>query len=299
MGEAYRPLKPSRIVTCEVRGLKYAVRMWGPDSASPLMLLHGLREGSSTFQFLVDALKGSWRIVAPDWRGHGLTQSAHQGQWFHEYVADLHALIQTFFPEESPSVVGHSLGGNVASVYAGLRPEKIKRMVSIDGFGMIAVKPPDFRNLLSHWIDAQRKPEPRRYASVQEMAHKLAAANRRLTWDKALFLAGNMSRPLDDGGFTWQFDLVERRSMPTMRTLEEWAACWQRISADKLWIAASDPRPGTVASDPQAFAWVVEQIGKNSLVRVPETGHNVHHDSPGALAAVIEPFLRGERSSFD
>lgn len=295
MDEAYRPIKPSRTVTCDVRGLKYAVRIWGADSAPAFMLLHGTRDSSPTFQFLVDALRGSWRIVSPDWRGHGQTESAHRGQWFHDYLADLDVLVQALFPDGPLSLVGHSLGGNVASIYAGLKPEKVKRMVSIDGFGMIPIEPADFRNLLSHWIDGRRIPKSKRYASVSEMADKLIAANRRLTRDKALFLAGSMSRALDDGGFTWQFDLVDRRSMPTMRALEEWAACWRCISADRLWVTASDPRPGTVASDPKAFAWVVEQIGENSLVRLPETGHNVHHDSPAALAAIIEPFLRGER----
>lgn len=295
MDEAYRPVKVSHTVTCDVRGLKYSVRVWGADSDPALMLLHGVRDSSPTFQFLVDALKGRWRIVAPDWRGHGQTQSAYQGQWFHDYVADLEVLIQRFFPDEPVSLIGHSLGGNVASVYAGLRPAKIKRMISIDGFGMIPMKAADFRNVLSHWIDAQRKPKPKRYASVAEMAGKLMAANRRLSRDKALFLARHMARPLDDGGFTWQFDLVDRRSIPTMRSLEEWGACWQQISADKLWIASSDPRPGTVASDPKAFAWVVEQIGRGAIVRLPETGHNVHHDSPAPLAAIIESFLRGER----
>jgi len=295
MDEEYRPDNVSRTVTRDIRGLKYAVRIWGADSDPAFMLLHGVRDSSSTFQFFVDSLMGSWRVVAPDWRGHGQTQSAYQGQWFHDYVADLEVLIQSFFPDGPLSLVGHSLGGNVASVYAGLRPDKIKRMVSIDGFGMIPVKPADFRNLLSHWIDAERQSKPKRYASVAEMADKLVAANHRLSWTKALFLARQMARPLDGGGFTWQFDLMDRRSMPTMRTLEEWGACWEHISADTLWIAASDPRPGTVGSDLKAFAWIVEQIGKASIVRLPETGHNVHHDSPGRLAAVVEPFLRGER----
>jgi len=239
-------------------------------------------------------LTGSWRIVAPDWRGHGVTESAHQGEWFHDYVADLEVLIQRFFQDEPLSLVGHSLGGNVASVYAGLRPTKIKRMVSIDGFGMIPTKPAEFRNRLSYWIDPQRQPKPKRYASVADMADKLVAANRRLSWPKALFLAHQMSRPLDGGGFTWRFDLVDRRSIPSLHTLEEWAACWEQIHADTLWIAASDPRPGTVGSDPKAFAWVAERIGKGKIVRLPETGHNVHHDSPRPLAAIIEPFLRGE-----
>ena len=185
------------------------------------------------------------------------TQSAHQGQWFHDYLADLDVLVQTFFPDGPMSLVGHSLGGNVASVYAGLRPEKVKRMVSIDGFGMIPMKPADFRDLLSHWIDARRKSQTQAlHVRFAEMADKLVAANRRLTRDKALFLAGSMSRPLDDGGFTWQFDLVDRRSMPTMRSLEEWAACWR------------DQRETGFGSRPR--------------IRAPERLHRTRRRSPGS-----------------
>lgn len=291
MDDAYGPLKPSRTMGCEVRGLRYGVRLWGPNDAPPLVLLHGSRDTSLTFQFLVDAFAGRWRIVAPDWRGHGLTPAVPQGYWFHELLADLDVLLATLFPQEAVSLVGHSLGGNLASVYAGLRPGKVTRMVSIDGFGILAINPAEFPGALSRWLGSDHQLIPKPYASVIDMARRLLEGNRRLTWDKALFLAANSSRPSHDGGFAWKFQLRDWRSMPTLHTLEEWIACWHAISAPALWIAAAEPQPGTVAADPAAFAMVLHHLGAGSVVRIAETGHNVHHDAPDALATVIEEFL--------
>jgi pimeloyl-ACP methyl ester carboxylesterase len=270
------------------------VRTWGGESAPPLVLLHGTRDGSASFQFLVDSLKGDWRIVAPDWRGHGQTQSPAGGSWFHDYLADLDVLLEVIFPDQPVALVGHSLGGNVASVYAGLRPERVRHMISLDAFGVVPLNEADVVREIQNWLlSARRKPEHKRYHSVAAMARKLCASNRRLSWDKALYLAANMSRPLADGGFTWQFDLVLRRSTQTLHTLGEWIACWQKITAPKFWIASADGLPGTVRLDPKLFSIVQSIIDPSSLQVLADTGHNLHHDAPVPLADMIERFLYG------
>ncbi len=66
-------MKTSQSLYVTVRGLRYHIRSWGPDSAPPVVFLHGWMDASASFQFVVDALQRDWRIVAPDWRGEGLT----------------------------------------------------------------------------------------------------------------------------------------------------------------------------------------------------------------------------------
>jgi pimeloyl-ACP methyl ester carboxylesterase len=127
------------------------------------------------------------------------------------------------------------------------------------------------------------------------MARKLREANRRLSSAKARFLADSLSRQLPDGEWTWQFSGSMRRSIPTLHSLEEWVACWRGITADKLWIAAADSLPGTVRSNPEAFAFMCEHIGSASLKFLPDTGHNLHHDAPAELARMLESFLTGTR----
>ena len=293
--EIYSPVKPSKTAHYEIRSASYLVRTWGSESARPMVLLHGMRDTSATFQFLVDALKGNWRIIAPDWRGHGQTKSAGHRYWFHDYLADLDALLELLVPDQVVDLIGHSLGGNVASAYAGLRAAKVRHIVSLDAFGILEQSDSKFADLLADWLpSARRKVAPPRYRSVEAMADKLCSSNQRLGRDKALYLAVNSSRRLSGDAFTWQFEADYRRSMPTFHTLDEWIACWRRITAPILWIAAADSMPGTVASNPESFAAVRAHIAPESVIRLPDTGHNVHHDAPVQLAGIIEQFLDGE-----
>ncbi len=106
----------SRCETLSVRGLTYNVRRWGDKEAPPLVLLHGTQDSSATFQFVIDNFEADWNIVAPDWRGHGHTEWAPRGYWFHEFVADLDAVLLGMFPNRPVPLLGHSLGGNIAGI---------------------------------------------------------------------------------------------------------------------------------------------------------------------------------------
>src|SRR6187431_1591886 len=103
-----------------VRGLSHRLTWWGERTANPVVLLHGWMDCAETWQFLVDALPPEWSCVAPDWRGFGGTEWPQDGYWFADYFADLEALLDIVCPEGQVRLVGHSMGGNVASMYAGL-----------------------------------------------------------------------------------------------------------------------------------------------------------------------------------
>src|SRR5438552_12136411 len=69
-------MKPSQSEFVQIRGLRYHCRCWGEALAPKLFMLHGWMDVSASFQFLVDALRGNWRVIAPDWRGFGLSEWA-------------------------------------------------------------------------------------------------------------------------------------------------------------------------------------------------------------------------------
>lgn len=121
-------MKASRSEFLAVRGRRYHLRIWGEDDAPTLVVLHGWGDVSASFQFVVDELPGNWRVVAPDWRGFGLTQWNDGPYWFPDYLADLDALLEHYSPNEPARIVGHSMGAIVASLYAGVRPERIARL---------------------------------------------------------------------------------------------------------------------------------------------------------------------------
>src|SRR3954468_12382128 len=128
-------MKLSRSEFVDIRGLRYHVRTWGDARAPKIFLLHGWMDVSASFQFLVDCFKRDWYVIAPDWRGFGLTAWAPGGYWFPDYYADLDALLDLYEPNSPCRLVAHSMGGNVATTYAGMRPHRVAKLVWLEGFG--------------------------------------------------------------------------------------------------------------------------------------------------------------------
>ena len=144
----------------DVRGLRYRVQRWGDPLAPKLFLLHGWMDVAASFQFLVDALDGDWCVLAPDWRGFGESAWAAGSYLFADYLADLEALLDHYAPDETANLVGHSLGGNVACIYAGVRPHRVRRAVSLEGFGIQRAQPVEAPERYARWLDEQTNPPP-------------------------------------------------------------------------------------------------------------------------------------------
>ena len=202
-------------------------------------MLFRSRDCSATFQFLVDEMR-DWRFIAPDHRGYGKTQWNPQGYWFHDYLADLEVILDTLVPDRALPLVGHSLGGQIVSTFAAVRPDRVTKLISLDAFGLVDENPEKTPDLITRWMDAWRDgPEPSRaYASVEELAVRLRQTNERLSMDKALFLAAESSRRRPDGRFEWSFDPHHRTPFPIPHRKTEWAANMKRIEAPALWLAS-------------------------------------------------------------
>ncbi len=175
----------------QIRELRYHLRRWARRDAPKMVLLHGWMDVSASFQFMVDALRGEWDVYAPDWRGYGLTQWGRSDcYWFPDYLADLDRILQEIEPAKPVHVVGHSLGGNAAALYAGSRPERIAKLVNLEGFGLKAVPADKAPERYAQWLEELRSPpQLRPYASFDELADRLQKGNRRLSRERAQFLA--------------------------------------------------------------------------------------------------------------
>ena len=141
---AYRVLREPRHETLRVRGLDMHLTRWGPEpsgSVPPVFLLHGWLDCGETFQFMVDALRRDWPLVALDWRGFGRSEWPQQGYWFPDYLGDLDAVLDQLSPAAPARLVGHSMGGNIACSYAGVRPERVRCVVNLEGFGLARTSP--------------------------------------------------------------------------------------------------------------------------------------------------------------
>src|SRR5450830_1643823 len=106
-------MKPSRSEFLDIRGLRYHVRHWGDPQAPKIFMVHGWMDISASFQFMVDCLQKEWHVIAPDWRGFGLTERPQADTyWYPDYLADLDALLLHYAPDEAVNLLGHRLGGN-------------------------------------------------------------------------------------------------------------------------------------------------------------------------------------------
>ncbi|MDB5510919.1 MAG: alpha/beta hydrolase fold [Enterovirga sp.] len=290
---ADRPRRTSRSRYEEIRGVRYHLREWGAPDGPVLVLLHGARDASPTFQFVVDALDSGWRIVAPDWRGHGLTAWTPGSYWHAEFLCDLDVILDLIAPGRAVPIVGHSMGGNMASLYAGIRPERVSRLVLLDALGELLDRSPvRIDEILTLVLDSRTNP-PRehRMDGAAALAERLLRGNRRLGPDQAAMLAEAYARELPDGKVGWPYDPAFRRSFPTMHVTEDWAACWRRIEAPVLGLLSTDFRPDAPTSHPDVVAARAAYFRRLRLHRVPETGHNIHHDAPTVVAREIEAFL--------
>lgn len=260
-------------------------------------MLHGWMDVSASFQFVVDALRRNWHVVAPDWRGFGLTDRAGGGTyWIPDYLADLDALLSHFFPDEPAQLVGHSMGGNVAMLYAGVRPERVAKLVNLEGYGLQNAAPELAPRRYAEWLREEWDPPTiGDYASREEVMARLMKNNPRLTKEKAHFLAAHWAAP--DAAGRWHIlgDPAHKRVNPILYRVDEALACWARITAPVLWVEADHPHFMRWTEDRQAARAEVDRriafIPNAKRARVDNAGHMLHHDQPQAVAALMESFF--------
>ncbi len=286
-------MKQSQSHFHDIRGLRYHVRTWGKAGAPKLFLLHGWMDVSASFQFLIEALSHEWHVIAPDWRGFGLTAWAREEYWFPDYYADLEEMLRLYEPDAAARVVGHSMGGLVACTYAGLRPERFARLVSLEGFGLARTHPEQAPIRYRHWLDGLRQPPRfRPYGSFDEVAARMRRDNPRLTEEKAHFLARQWAKENGDGTVILRSDPRHKIVSPYLFRIEETIACWRHITAPVLWVFARNSKRGGYLKDtPEQL---VERRGAFRDYReswLEDCGHMMHHDQPERLAAIIEDFL--------
>lgn len=290
---AYLPKKPSRSTFVPVRGLDYHVREWGDPDAPLLVMVHGWMDVSASFQFLVDALARDWHVVAPDWRGYGLTAApATDCYWLPDYLGDLDALLAHLSPAEPVRLVAHSLGGNMALLYAGARPERIARLVNLEGLGMAGDDPSKAPARFERWLAELREPPTlATYPSRAAVAARLRKTNPRLPEDRADFLAEHWSARGDDGTYRILGDAAHKVINPYLYRVEEIVACWRAIAAPVLWVMARDSDYAKRMDALPGYAERIATIRDVTRLWVDDAGHMLHHDQPEVLAKAIEAFL--------
>jgi len=284
-------LKPEHH-SLDVRGLRIHWVEWGRQGSQPLILVHGFRDHCRTWDFFVDELLATlpdlW-LVAPDCRGHGDSGWVGAGGYYHffDYLLDLDALIR-HFGQPVVRLVGHSMGGTIACLYAGTHPERVSRLALVEGLGPVGMSFADAPGRAARWLEqVPAVKEGAGYASPDEAVDRLLRAHPRLTAERARHLAKHGMRRSESGAWQWKFDPLHRTTTPQPFYLEQFRAFLRRVACPTLVVqgAESDHRE---RGDIEARCKLVPGA---SLVTVADAGHMVQQDNPEALAGVLASFL--------
>jgi pimeloyl-ACP methyl ester carboxylesterase len=301
----YQVKKASRSEFVPIRNLSYHVLVWGEPGPGkvPLVMVHGWMDVAASYQFVVDAFARDYYVVAPDWRGFGLTESPSKPDhyWFPDYLADLDFLLDHYSPGAPVDLVGHSMGGNVAMLYAGSRPQRIRRLVNLEGFGMPATEPSQAPGRYAKWMDELKalhrgemalKP----YDSAQGVAQRLMKTNKRLGRDKAEWLAARWAKQDHAGKWRILGDPAHKVVNAQLYRVDEVLEIYKAIAAPTLAVEASDDSLALWAKGKFTLAQYHERLRCVPDVRtavVRDAGHMLHHDQPEELARLVEAFLEG------
>ena len=289
---SYQPRRPARQEMLGIRGLKHRVLRWGPDSNQPVLMLHGWADSADSFQFIADEIAPQLPVAALDWRGFGHSEWSPGGYWFPDYYADLEELLERLCPAGAARLVGHSMGGNIAMTYAGIRPARVKALVSLEGFGLPRTEPSQAPGRHAKWLDQLREaPEFSDYPDASDLAARLMKRNPRLTADRASFIAEAWTMPLAGKGVRLRADPAHRLVNPYLYRREEMEACWRKLTASVLMVfgGKSDlaSRLGMEGGE-AAFRSCIPSVRVEVLA---DAGHMLHHEEPAAIARLIEEFL--------
>jgi pimeloyl-ACP methyl ester carboxylesterase len=266
---------------------------WGNPDAPPLLLLHGGRDHCRNWDWVAEALRDEWHIIAPDLRGHGDSQWSPDGSyWMAGYLYDVAQLVhqQRLAPV---TIIAHSLGGVIALRYAGIYPDAVKKLVSIEGLGpppaRLKEREKDIATRMDEWIREQRTLSgrlPRKYASIEDAFKRMQEENPHLTAEQARHLTVHGVNQNEDGTYSWKFDNYVRAWAPYDMRGRDIQLLWSRIACPTLLMYGTESWAGNPEADGRARHFRHAQV-----VGVDRAGHWLHHDRLDEFLRIVRGFL--------
>jgi len=267
---------------------------WGNRDAPTLLLVHGGRDHCRNWDWVAQALRGDYHIIAPDLRGHGDSQWMIGGSYNQiDYVYDIAQLLRQI--DRNPvTIIGHSLGGSISLLYTGLYPDNVRKLVAIEGMGpspaMLEQRlAQPFEDRLHNWVNDLHKLSgrvPRRYASLEEAYERMQTENPHLSEAQARHLTIHGSNQNEDGSYSWKFDNYVRVFAPTGLEPVQQQHLYSRISCPTLLIRGTE----SWASDP-AVDGRARHFRNVRVANIEQAGHWAHHDQLDAFLEVTRAFL--------
>ncbi len=280
--------------TIEANGLSHHVLEWNiAASDTTVVLLHGFLDLAWSFERVAVKLASHFHVLAPDFRGHGDSGWVGVGGYYYfpDYTADLARLLPPL-TRARVFLVGHSMGGTVATYYTGTFPERVHKLALLEGIGPPASEPERApERMLAHiqTVDEARAKQPRPLPSLAAAAERLCHVHPRLNRDWAQTLAQRATRPAPDGapaGRLWKYDPLHRTRSPLLFDVAQYEAFVRRIQCPVLLVTGAESEM-KFFRDPSRQA-----LYPNPRVEtLAGAGHMLQLDQPYALADMLLDFF--------
>lgn len=287
----------------EASGLSHHVIEWGPRDGTPVLLCHGFLDLAWGWEKVGHRLAAEGcRVVAFDWRGHGETDWVGPGGYYHfpDYVRDLAELVPQLFgtavhggPDPRPHLVGHSMGGSVATLFAGAVPDAIRSLTLIEGLGVPGPDPAETPDRFGAWLRGLEKVKDRRanprvspMESLDDALYRMRMQNAELDDGWGLFLADKGTRPAKNGdGLEFRFDPLHRTTAPVPFRPSAHRAFLRRITVPTLLVHGS--RGFRLEDEGERGALIAD----SQSLEVADVGHMVHWFADEELSRALLAFF--------
>lgn len=278
--------RKDRVLT--LSGLNFHLTEWGDETARPIVMLHGIRGFAETFAGIAAALQPDFRVIAFDQRGRGQSDWDPAHNYYTDtYVSDLESVVSVLGLQRF-DLLGHSMGGINAIVYAARHPDRIRRLVVEDaGPGAFEASEGATR------IRKELATTPAHFDSWQAATDFMRTLRPTVTEEARQQRLQSMLQPLLDGSFTWRYDhvgIATTRLHPDPTRAVNLAEHVQAIACDTLVLRGG-------RSDylqPEMAAAMCALNSRIATVEIPNAGHYIHDDQPDLFAQAVTTFLRKE-----
>ncbi|CAN5703030.1 alpha/beta hydrolase [soil metagenome] len=280
-----------------LRVLEWDAAASAPSLARPrptVLLLHGFMDAAGTWDRVAPAIAGlGHRVIAPDLRGFGESDHVPAGGYYHfpDYVADVARVVEAHV--DTPLVVvGHSMGGTVATLFAGTQPEKLHKLVVIEGIG-----PPDHPASagpvrMRRWLEDLTRLERASSKPIKPMSEADALArlkmnHSRISDDVLRSRLPHLARPSPDGtGLVWRFDPLHRTTAPMPFFAEVFTTFADLVKCPVLYVSG-----GSLGYRPPDEAERLAHFENLTKVDLEHSGHMIHWTTPDLLVDELARFL--------
>lgn len=279
-------------ITLDLPWMRIAGKVWGPADGMRVLALHGWLDNAASFDRLAPLLPGI-RLVAIDLPGHGLSDHRPPGMPYHhiDYVRDVHGVLEALqWP--SVSLVGHSMGGGIACMFAGTFPDRVERLALIEALAPLTCQPEAAPSRLAEGIVRMQRlavAQPKCHPARDAMAARLMQASPGLGSEAARILVERGTKEVP-GGFTWRSDPRLRGPSIFRLSREQVYAFLDRVACPTLVVRAAQGLP----FDLDEARNQMRHLPDARVVEVPGS-HHVHLDEPVRVAEVIELFFASTR----